>query len=146
MSAIHWLFSHQNLSPQWCLVNRVITDVWLSFVFDGPDWEVRSCETWDEEKLFVANCALYHVGSCGYTTPKPSVWHSMLPRCRQDQGLKERYVVLLLMVLENMLGAVLYKLFHSMKPKGQTLAIQIICMSEVLVSISPWHFVNRDCL
>lgn len=114
----------------------VLTEKW------GP---VVLCETWGEGKLSVANCAVHHVGSCGYTTHKPSVWHSMLPRCRPDQGLKERYVVLLLMILENVLGAILYKLFHSMKPKGQTLCIQIIRISEVFVSVSPWLFVNRHC-
>ena len=112
----------------------VLTEKW------GP---VALCETWGKRKLFIANCALHHVGSCGYTTRKPSVLHSMLPRCHPDQELKERYIVLL-MVLENVLGAILYELFYSMKPKGQIFSIQVIRISDIFVSISPLHFVNRD--
>lgn len=60
-----------------------------------------------------------------------------------DQELKERYIVLLLMVLENVLGAVLYELFFSVKPKAQMFSIQVICISDIFVSISSFHIVRE---
>lgn len=86
-----------------------------------------------------ANCMLYYVGFCGYTTHKPSVWHSMLPRCHLSQELKERYVVSVINGTGEHAGC--YSISVTLFPASRgAFSIQIIHTSPISVSVSPLCF------